>query len=88
MVPKDNKLGLYFLFHALKKQDLPSIAAHSAVPGMNRNLAYMNQQVVPPKHVVEQFSEYAKGISARRYGLEEESRTLTALGVMPEPWFS
>ena len=79
VVPKDEKLDLYFLFHALKRQDLPSIAADSAVPGMNRNLAYMNKQVAPPKHIVEQFSEYAMGSSARRYGLDKESRTLAAL---------
>ena len=79
VVPKDEKMGLYFLFHALKRQDLPSIAADSAVPGINRNLAYMNKQIVPPKHIVEQFSEYARGSSARRYGLDKESRTLAAL---------
>ena len=47
VVPKDSNQNLYFLFYALKGQDLPSIAADSAVPGLNRNLAYMNKQVMP-----------------------------------------
>ena len=79
VVPKDNGLGLSFLFYALKAQDLPSIASDSAVPGMNRNLAYMNQAVVPPTHIVDSFSKRAKAISTRQYALEKESRTLAAL---------
>ena len=80
VVPKDDNRGLYSLFHALKRQDLPSIAADSAVPGLNRNLAYMNRQLVPPYQIIEQFDEHASALFARNHRcLEKESRILAAL---------
>ncbi len=47
VVPRHSNGGLRFLFFALTSQDLPSVSADSAVPGLNRNLAYMNKQLVP-----------------------------------------
>ena len=78
VIPRDTDGDLPFLFFALTAQDLPSVAADSAVPGLNRNLAYMNRQLVPDKQVVEEFSHYASAIFTRQHRLEEESRTLAA----------
>ena len=78
VVPRDDNGGLPFLFFALVNQDLPSVSVDSAVPGLNRNLAYMNRQVVPEKLVVEEFNDYANRIFSRCHQLEEESRELTA----------
>ena len=77
--------GLPFLFFALTGQDLPSVSADSAVPGLNRNLAYMNKQLVPEKPVLAEFNDYAGTISSRRHRLDEESRTLAAKrdGLLP-----
>ncbi len=79
VVPRNTEGDLPFLFFALTTQDLPSIAADSAVPGLNRNLAYMNRQLVPDKQVIDEFNHYAIEIFTRRHRLEEESRTLAAL---------
>ena len=79
VVPKNTTEELPFLFFALTAQNLPSVAADSAVPGLNRNLAYMNRQLVPNKLVIEEFNHYASAIFTRRHSLEEESRTLAAL---------
>ena len=79
VVPKGSEQNLRFLFYALKEQDLPSIAADSAVPGLNRNLAYMNKQVVPVHQIVDHFNEYVSTIFARSHGLEAESRNLAVL---------
>ena len=79
VIPKNTNQGLPFLFFALIVQDLPSVSADSAVPGLNRNLAYMNSQFVPDKMVIDEFGNCANAIFARRYRLEEESRFLTAL---------
>ena len=76
--PKRSKLSLRFLFHALERQDLPAIAADSAVPGLNRNLAYMNSQIVPPYRTMEQFDEQVSATFTRSHRLEQESRTLAA----------
>ena len=63
----------------MKGQDLPSIAADSAVSGLNRNLAYMNKQVVPSDQIVNHFNEYVSTIFDHSHRLEVESRTLASL---------
>ncbi|MDE2981412.1 MAG: restriction endonuclease subunit S [Gemmatimonadota bacterium] len=79
VVPKDARRGMLFLFHLLRTQDLPSIASDSAVPGMNRNLAYMNRAIAPSKDVVGAFTKAVEAISTRQYGVKQESRALAAL---------
>ena len=79
VLPKGNDQKLHFLFFALADQDLSSIAADSAVPGLNRNLAYMNKILVPAIALTKNFDEYAKALFARRIHLQEESRALAAL---------
>ena len=76
VVPSDPNGGLPFLFFALVGQDLPSVSADSAVPGLNRNLAYMSKQVVPDYHVLAQFNNYASAIFSRRDSLDEETLAL------------
>ena len=76
--PMHASLGLHFLFFALSHQDLPSVAADSAVPGLNRNLAYMNKQLLPDEQVLAEFSKYAQVNFTHRRSLEEESRALAA----------
>ena len=78
VVPQDTNQKLTFLFIALTRQDLPSVSADSAVPGLNRNLAYMNLQVLPDRTVVEEFDNFVESIFTRRHDLEEESRQLSA----------
>ena len=78
VVPKGDDHKLPFLFYALIAQDLPSVPADSAAPGLNRNLAYMNRQLVPDIMTLDAFSDYATTIFARCHSLEEESRALAA----------
>ena len=78
VVPKDG-VSLRFLFYALRNQKLESIAADSAVPGLNRNMAYMNRQLVPTRDVMDAFDEHADGILSRRDDLDAESRVLAVL---------
>ena len=78
VVPAPEDLSLHFLLYALTGQDLPSVAADSAVPGLNRNLAYMNQQIIPDKMVMDAFEDYAATLFARCHRLDEESRALAA----------
>jgi type I restriction enzyme S subunit len=70
---------LYFLFHALRAQDLASLGADSAVPGLNRNLAYMNQQVVPLPSVLEAFDSVVEPLYQQMQVNDEQSHTLAAL---------
>ena len=79
VVPRESTPGVHFLFYALECQNLPSIAADSAVPGLNRNLAYMSRQVVPPGPIVEHFTDSVGDTLARSHCLNEEARTLAML---------
>ena len=78
VVPRDANLGLPFLFFALTGQDLPSVAADSAVPGLNRNLAYTNRQLLSDNHILAEFNDYASSIFFRHDRLEEESGAIAA----------
>ena len=60
-------------------QDLSSIGTESAVPGLNRNLAYMNKQIAPTEDVVEQFGIYVSHIFAHRHCVNTESMVLASL---------
>ena len=77
--PKDEKISLYFLLYALQGQNLPSVAADSAVPGLNRNLAYMNRQLVPNTEIVDAYDQQMKALFAKMQRMEEETRTLAGL---------
>ena len=79
VVPKNGSRALYFLLYALQGQNLPAVGADSAVPGLNRNLAYMNQQIAATEEVVDQFGIYVSHIFARRDGLNAESMVLASL---------
>lgn len=48
-----------FLYVALTAKDLPAVSADSAAPGLVRNLAYMNNQLVTDRIVVDAGSGYA-----------------------------
>ncbi len=79
VVPKEKCWSIYFLFFALSSHDLPSLAADSAVPGLNRNFVYSNLQVIPPPAVLNAFDEAVKVLFDRRYLNERESRALAAI---------
>jgi type I restriction enzyme S subunit len=59
---KTTEINLYWLFFALKSLNLPSLNADSAVPGLNRNIAYQSELVFPPKEKVQSFLRYVKPI--------------------------
>jgi type I restriction enzyme S subunit len=79
VVPKDKCPSLSFLLYALERQDLASLSADSAVPGLNRNLAYMSSQILPPRTVLVAFDSAVQPLFQRTYESERESRTLAAL---------
>jgi type I restriction enzyme, S subunit len=79
VVPKGECRSLYFLFYALRQHDLASLGADSAVPGLNRNMAYASEQFVPPPGVLKRFDAIAKPLFEKIHANDEESRTLAAL---------
>lgn len=79
VMPREECPSLIFLYYALRRQDLPSLAADSAVPGLNRNLVYMRPQLLPPRDVLAAFDNAVGTLHVRRHQSEEESRTLAGL---------
>jgi type I restriction enzyme S subunit len=76
VVPRGGCHSFYFLFYALQAQDLPSLSADSAVPGLNRNLAYMNKQIVPPPDVLQAFDTLIGPLFDREQANDAECRNL------------
>jgi type I restriction enzyme, S subunit len=79
VVPIGPIRSLYFLFHALKNHNLASLGADSAVPGLNRNMAYMSQQLVPTSELVNVFDSFAKPVCDRIYANERQNCRLASL---------
>ncbi len=79
VVPKLGCRSLEFLFHVLRTHDLASLGADSAVPGLNRNLAYMSSQVLPPAPLLAHFERHTSAFSQRVNHANDEIRTLVAL---------
>ena len=79
VIPRERCPSLHFLFHVLRKHDLASLGADSAVPGLNRNLAYMSQQVLPPTSLLEAFDAKVGALADCVHRNTEQSRTLAAI---------
>jgi len=79
VVTRDTCRSLYFLFYALQDQNLASQGSDSAVPGLNRNMAYMGQLVAPNVPVLDAFDKMVKPIFEIINHNNEESHTLAAL---------
>ncbi|NLJ48662.1 MAG: hypothetical protein GX428_03620 [Candidatus Atribacteria bacterium] len=71
--------SLIYLFYVLKTQDLPSLSADSAVPGLNRNLAYKSKILVPNEKVLTAFDGQIEPLFKKTHLNEKESKTLTYL---------
>jgi type I restriction enzyme S subunit len=71
-------IGMRFLFYALQYQRLSDLSADSAVPGLNRNHAYLNLQIKPPAASVSAFEAQSKVVFRRRSVVFNENMTLVA----------
>jgi type I restriction enzyme S subunit len=79
VVPRGQCRSLYFLYHALRAHDLPSLAADSAVPGLNRNIVYLSEQIVPPSDLLKNFDATVRPLFQKIYTNNKEASTLAAL---------
>lgn len=70
---------LYFHYFLLKEQDFKKIGSDSAVPGLNRNQAYVSLVVIPAKDVINQFNDITKAVFADIYNYSNESSTLATI---------
>jgi type I restriction enzyme S subunit len=71
--------SLYFFYYALSLHNLANLSADSAVPGLNRNHAYMSKQVIPSQPVLTSFDSQIVPIFAAIHANEEQSRSLATV---------
>jgi type I restriction enzyme S subunit len=79
IVPKASTLSLYWLYYTLISLNLPDLGADSAVPGLNRNIAYMSDVVYPPHDLMNKFDAFVIPNFDKIEANEKESRTLASL---------
>jgi len=79
VVPKHLIRSMHYLFYALQFQNLHSLAADSAVPGLNRNIVYTNKLVVPSPKILEAFDSRIRMLYAKVHVNDEQSRVLTEI---------
>ncbi len=78
-VPKGPIHAMHYIYYALSLQNLASLAADSAVPGLNRNIAYMTEILVPSVEIANIFDKNVEPFFNRVSMNNEESRTLAAI---------
>jgi type I restriction enzyme S subunit len=79
VVPKDKDISLHWFYYILIFQNLPDLGADSAVPGLNRNIAYMSDVNYPPHDLMKEYDDFAKSLFDKINANDEESRTLASL---------
>ena len=55
--------GLHTVRYQLSVLDLPSLGADSAVPGLNREMAYFTKLPNPPKYIAQRFERLVEPIT-------------------------
>lgn len=71
--------SLYFFYYALSLHNLAKLSADSAVPGLNRNHAYLSKQVIPSQSVLNAFDSQIAPIFAAIHANEDQSRSLATV---------
>ncbi len=79
VVPKEAKTSLYWLYYTLISLNLPDLGADSAVPGLNRNIAYMSDVDYPPHDLMNKFDAFVMPLFGKIDANEKQSRTLASL---------
>jgi len=79
VVPKEKIQSIHYLFFALKEKNLSDAAADSAVPGLNRNIAYNNELLIPPKRIVDSFDSIVCSLFKMIHACERQSQTLSSI---------
>ena len=79
VVPKIKSVPLTYLLQALIRLELPLLGADSAVPGLNRNIAYMSRILVPSPAVLHAFDCQATALADRIHQSEQQNQTTSAL---------
>jgi type I restriction enzyme S subunit len=78
ITPKEEN-DIYWLFFSLRSIGLPNLGSDSAVPGLNRNIAYMSEVRTPPIVLMKSFHEKVSPFFSMIYSNEKENSYLAEL---------
>lgn len=76
--PTGNIQSMVYLYYALQALNLSSLSADSAVPGLNRNIAYLSDILVPTANTINEFDKFTEPLMRRAYTGDKESQILAA----------
>jgi type I restriction enzyme S subunit len=79
VLPKGEVNHVYYLFHAIEALNLKTFSTDSAVPGLNRNIAYMTHLVIPSLVLVKSFDDFISSMHHKTKANKDENYTLIAL---------
>lgn len=77
VVLKKELTSMYYIFYALASANLSSLSADSAVPGLNRNIAYSKELLLPPSNILERFDRQVAVLLVKASSNQEQSRITT-----------
>lgn len=79
VVPRGPIRSMSYLLRALARLGLAALGADSAVPGLNRNMAYMSKMLIPPRALTDALETTVTPLSSKVSEGERESRSLAAI---------
>jgi type I restriction enzyme, S subunit len=79
VIPQGPVKSLFYLLYTLKKQDLPFLATDSAVPGLNRNMVYMDKMIIPQRDILDLFDIQLTNLYQMIQVNKEQSEVLAAI---------
>ncbi|MDV2931851.1 restriction endonuclease subunit S [Enterococcus faecalis] len=77
--PKLENLSMGFTLLILKNQDFSNLISDSAVPGLNRNVAYQNKVIFPAEKIMLEFNAINNSLLKNINSLKKENETLKEL---------
>ncbi len=79
VIPKNNFNYLHYLRFSLESQNLATLGADSAVPGLNRNQVYMSRIIKPDANILKKFNNLLTVFDHNIQNNLNQSRTLSSL---------
>ena len=77
--PYANPTSLHYLYYALILEDLARFGTDSAVPGLNRNMAYQSYLLKPTVQIIGKFDGVLSSLREKQEVNDSENRTLAQL---------
>lgn len=79
VIPNFSYIPLIYLFFAIRSLELENFSGDSAVPGLNREMAYLLKLLLPPEPILQSFAKLASSLFRKIDLNQDETRVLSNL---------